>query len=246
MINKIKQYDWKKYNYSLLIVVIILCSLSAFTVKLAGGEEHGMAFMKNQLFGMILGLVIVAVLSVLDYHFICKFAIIYYIAGIVLTAATHSPIGTDNETDRWIDIFGITFQPSELMKIILILSLAVFFVKMQSRLDRFSTLVIAGVITGIPVLLIMSQPDLSSSLVAVFILLVMIVVSGLSYKILAPIFALGIPLGVVLFWYIQQPYNVILKNYQYKRVMAWLHPETDVKGDINFQQKSFHSCNCFR
>ncbi|MDD7403065.1 MAG: FtsW/RodA/SpoVE family cell cycle protein [Butyribacter sp.] len=238
MINKIKQYDWKKYNYSLLIVVIILCSLSAFTVKLAGGEEHGMAFMKNQLFGMILGLVIVAVLSVLDYHFICKFAIIYYIAGIVLTAATHSPIGTDNETDadRWIDIFGITFQPSELMKIILILSLAVFFVKMQSRLDRFSTLVIAGVITGIPVLLIMSQPDLSSSLVAVFILLVMIVVSGLSYKILAPIFALGIPLGVVLFWYIQQPYNVILKNYQYKRVMAWLHPETDVKGDINFQQ----------
>lgn len=238
MLNKIKQYDWKKYNYSLLIVVIILCCLSAFTVKLAGGEESGMSFMKSQLFGMFLGLIIVAVLSVLDYHFICKFAVVYFLIGILLTAATHSPIGTNNGTDakRWIAIGGITFQPSELMKIILIITLAVFFVKVQSRLERFSTLVMAGVITGIPVLLIMSQPDLSSSLVSVFILLVMVIVSGLSYRILAPVFALGVPATIVLFWYIQQPYNFILKPYQYKRVMAWLHPETDITGDINFQQ----------
>ena len=238
MINKIKQYDWKKYNYSLLIVIVILCCLSAFTVKLAGGEELGMLFMRNQLFGMILGLLIVAVLSVLDYHFICKFVVIYFFVGILLTAATHSPLGTNNGTDayRWISFGGITFQPSELMKIILILALAVYFVKIQSRLERFSTLVIAVVITGIPVLLIMSQPDLSSSLVSVFILLVMVIVSGLSYRILAPVFALGLPISIVLFWYIQQPYNIILKSYQYKRVMAWLHPETDVTGDINFQQ----------
>lgn len=238
MINKIKQYDWKKYNYSLLIAVIILCCISAFTVKLAGGEEFGMSYMKSQLFGMFLGLIIVAGLSLLDYHFICRFAVIYFLVGILLTAATHSPIGTDNGTDadRWIEIAGITFQPSELMKIILIITLAVFFVKMQTRLERFSTLVIAAVIAGVPVLLIMSQPDLSSSLVSVFILFVMVIVSGLSYKLLAPIFALGVPMGIVLFWYIQQPYNVILRNYQYKRVMAWLHPETDVNGDINFQQ----------
>lgn len=238
MINKIKQYDWKKYNYSLLLVVIILCILSAFTVKLAGGEESGMSFMKSQLFGMFLGLVVVAILSLVDYHFICRFTVVYFLVGILLTAATHSPIGTDNGTDadRWIAIGGITFQPSELMKIILIITLATFFVKMQSRLERFSTLILAVVITGVPVLLIMSQPDLSSSLVAVFVLVVMVIISGLSYKILAPIFALGIPISIVLFWYIQQPYNVLLRNYQYKRVMAWLHPETDVKGDINFQQ----------
>lgn len=67
-------------------------------------------------------------------------------------------------------------------------------------------------------------------------MLVLIFVSGLSYKILAPVIVMGIPLGVVLFWYIQQPYNVLLKHYQYKRIMAWLHPETDVKGTINYQQ----------
>jgi len=237
MLNKLKQYDWKKFDYSLLAVVVILCVLGAFAVRFAGGEARGAAYMKSQFVGMILGLIIVAGLTLLDYHFICKFAIFYYPVGLLLTAATHSPIGTDNHTDarRWISLAGITFQPVELMKIILIISLAAFFVKMRNRLDRVSTFVLAGAVTALPVLLIMSQPDLSSSLVAVFIMVVMMVVAGVSYRILAPVFAAGIPLGLVLFWYIQQPYNVILKPYQYQRIMIWLHPETDTKG-LNMQQ----------
>lgn len=243
MINKIKQYDWKKYNYSLLIAVILLCLIGAFTVKLAGGEESGMSYMKGQLTGMFLGLVIVAVLSVFDYHFICKFVGIYYLAGILLTAATHTPLGSNNGTEarRWIKLGPITFQPSELMKIILILTLAVIFVKLRNRLDRWSTLAIIVAVTIVPVMLILSQPDLSSSLVAVFIMVIMIVVAGVSYRLLTPVFALGIPIGVVLFWYIQQPYNIllkanILKPYHYARIMAWLHPETDINEKYTYQQ----------
>lgn len=243
MINRIKQYDWKKYNYSLLIAVITLCLISAFIVKQAGGEEHGMSYMKGQLTGMILGLIIVAILSMLDYHFICKFVLVYYLIGILLTAATKTSLGTTNGTEatRWIKVGPITFQPSELMKIILILTLAMIFVKLRNRLDRWSTLAIVAAVTLVPVVLILTQPDLSSSLVAVFIMVIMIVVAGVSYRLLAPVFALGLPLGVVLFWYIQQPYNIllkakILKPYHYKRIMAWLHPETDINGDINYQQ----------
>jgi len=244
MINKIKQYDWKKYNYSLLIVVILLCLISAFTVKLAGGDEAGMRYMRNQLVGLVLGLIIVAGLSVLDYHFICKFTILYYPAGLLLTAATHTALGTNNSTDatRWVEIGGVTFQPAELMKIILILTLATIFTKLRNRLDRISTLLIAGAVTVIPVILILTQPDLSSSLVACFVLVIMIVVAGVSYRILAPIFALGLPLGLVLFWYIQQPYNLllkygILKPYHFKRIMGWLDPEKyDPEGNIIYQQ----------
>lgn len=244
MINKIKQYDWKKYNYSLLIVVILLCLLSAFTVKLAGGEEFGMRFMKNQLVGMGLGLILVAGLSMLDYHFICKFTVIYYLAGLLLTAATHTSLGANNGTDayRWIDIGPITFQPSELMKIILILTLATIFVKLRNRLDHISTLLIVGAVTAVPVILILTQPDLSSSLVVLFIMLIVVVVAGVSYRILVPIFAVGLPISIVLFWYIQQPYNLflkyeILKKYHYIRIMGWLYPEKyDPRGDINYQQ----------
>ncbi len=238
MINKIKQYDWKKYDFSLLAVVIILCLISAFTVKLAGGDENGMRYMRSQLIGMMLGLIIVAGMSLFDYHFICKFTLIYYIMGILLTGATHSPMGTDNDTgaERWINLGGITFQPSELMKVILIITLATLFVKLRARLDRLSTLVIACAVSAVPVLLIMSQPDLSSSLVVVFILLIMVFVGGISYRILVPVFAASVPVVVVMVWYILQPGNVFLKSYQYNRIMFWLHPELDVTGDMNYQQ----------
>ena len=222
MINRLKQYDWKRYNISLLCVVIVLCLISALAVYLAGGAEDGMSYMKSQLFGMGLGLFIVAFLSMLDYHFVCQFSVVYYIVGILLTAATHSPLGTNNNTDavRWIKLGSITFQPSELMNIILIITLATLFSKFQSKLTPWKVYLIACILTIIPVGVIMTQPDLSSSLVSVFILIVMIFVAGISYRFLVPVILLGIPIGAVLFWYIQQPGNIILHGYHYDRVIA--------------------------
>ena len=238
MINRIKQYDWKKYNFSLLCVVIVICLIGAFCVKLAGGEEKGMALMKGQITGLILGLVLLIILSVIDYHFICQFTPLYYVAGILLTAATHSPLGTDNGTDvnRWVKLGPITFQPTEIMKIILILTLATLYTKLRSKTDRVSTLLIAGIVAAVPVAVILIQPDLSSSLVAVFITVVFIFAAGTAYKILMPIIMLGIPASLVLFWYVQQPGNFILRGYQFRRIYAWRNPDDPANDDINWQQ----------
>lgn len=241
MINRIKQYDWKQYNVSLLCIVILLCLISAFSLYLAGGEDKGMAYMKSQIVGMSMGLVIILFLSLMDYHFICRFVGIYYCMGIALTAATYSPIGVTNETKaaRWISLAGITFQPSELMKIILILTLATMFAKNQSKNHYLRYMIPMMLVTLVPVVLIVKQPDLSSALVSVFILVCMIFIAGLSYRILTPVILLGIPIGLVGFWYIQQPGNLIFRNpedYHYKRIMAWLHPETDVDNRWNYQQ----------
>ncbi len=243
MLNRIKQYDWKRYNVSLLLVIIVLCLISAFSVYLAGGEESGISNMKGQIMGMFMGLVIIAFLSFIDYHFICRFVYIYYIFGVALIAATYTSLGTNNHTDatRWIrlPVIGITFQPSELMKIILILTLAVMFTKIQKKPHQLLNMIPMVFITAVPVILIAKQPDWSSALVSVVILIFMIFMAGLSYKILIPVISLGIPIGLVFFWYIQQPGNLIFKNpeeYHYRRIMAWLHPETDVDGKINFQQ----------
>ncbi len=238
MINRIKQYDWKKYNFSLLCVVIVICLIGAFCVKLAGGEEKGIALMKGQITGLILGLVLLIILSVIDYHFICQFTPLYYVAGILLTAATHSPLGTDNGTDvnRWVKLGPITFQPTEIMKIILILTLATLYTKLRSKTDRVSTLLIAGIVAAVPVAVILIQPDLSSSLVAVFITVVFIFAAGTAYKILMPIIMLGIPASLVLFWYVQQPGNFILRGYQFRRIYAWRNPDDPANDDINWQQ----------
>lgn len=242
MLNRIKQYDWKQYNVSLLCVVIVLCMISAFSVYLAGGEDKGMGYMKGQIAGMIMGLIIIAVLSLIDYHFICRFVYIYYLVALAMVAATKTSLGTTNGTQatRWIELAGITFQPGELMKITLILTLAFMFTKIQKKKNQLLNMVPMMILTAIPAALIADQPDWSSALVCVFVLIFMIFMAGLSYRIIFPFVLLGIPLGLFAFWYIQQPGNLVfpkgMEDYHYRRIMAWLHPETDVTGDINYQQ----------
>lgn len=241
MINRIRQYDWKKYNFSLLCVVVILCILGLYCVRMAGGTTKGASLMKGQLVGLILGLIIVAIVSVIDYHFICQFCVVYYIVGILLTLAVHTPLGTDNytRTYRWIKLGPITFQPTELMKIILIITLAALFSRLHSKLDKVSTLVKVCVVSAIPVLAILTQPDLSSSLVGVFIMCVMIFIGEVSYRIIVPILIALVPICGFLAWYVQIPGNLILHNYQYNRIQAWLHPDTYPNADnLNWQQNS--------
>lgn len=239
--NYFKQFDWKRYNFSLILVVIILCLISAFAVKLAGGEESGDSFFRAQIFGMIGGIIVVAIVSVIDYHFICKFAAVLYLIGTGLVAATrYTPLGTDNNTKtfRWLRLGGFTFQPSELAKIIMILVLATFYMKMKNKkkIDRFYVLVLAGIITAIPTLFIIKQPDLSSSLVLIFIFAILVFASGMTYKILFPIIAVMIPAIPALIWYVQQPFQGLLNEYQYGRVISFLHPELD-NNDLLYQQE---------
>ena len=242
MLNRIKQYDWRNFNYSLIIIVVILCLISAFMLKLAGGQEDGMRYMRNQLIGMTMGLFGVAVLSVLDYHFICRFAPIYYVCGIVLTACTKTPLGTDLKTGsyRWIKIGSFTFQPTELMKIIFIISLAALFVKIHKDLDHFRSLIMVVLLTLPAFGVILIQPDLSSSLVVLFVMIIMTFAAGTTYRILAPVVAVGLPVGLVIFWYVQQPGNLLLRGYQYNRIYAWKHPDStdSTLVDLNRQQNA--------
>ena len=95
------------------------------------------------------------------------------------------------------------------------------------------------VVSAIPVLAILTQPDLSSSLVGVFIMCVMIFIGEVSYRIIVPILIAAVPICGFLAWYVQIPGNLILHNYQYNRIQAWLHPDTYPNADnLNWQQNS--------
>lgn len=231
-----KQYNFKRYNYMLLLVVAITGVLGAYFVKLASGDDLGPSAFKKQIIGFFAGMVFAIILSLIDYHFICRFVILYYIAGVLMAAATRfSPIGTDLHTGsyRWIKV-GFNLQPSELCKIILILTLAVFFEKNQEYMDRFRTFIFGAAIMFLPTAFILVQSDLSSSIVMMFIFAMMIFAAGLSYKIIGILLGVGIPTFIVAFWYVQQPYQKLLDYYQQGRILGFLHP--DKYKDIMYQQ----------
>ncbi len=234
----LKQYNFKRYNFLLIIVVTLLGIAGCYFVKFAGGTEFGASNFKKQLVGLILGLCIAFVVSVIDYHFICRFAIVYYIIGTLMVAATRfSPLGTDLSTDsyRWLKLPGFNFQPSELMKILLILMLAVYLDRMEEQMDRFRTLVFAGIIMILPTGFVLVQSDLSSSLVMIFLFAMMVFGAGLSYKIVGAVLSVGLPAFIALFWYIQQPYQKLLNGYQRLRIVGFLDPET-YDNSIMYQQ----------
>lgn len=239
---KFKQYDWRKYNFSLLVVVVILCVCSAYFVKFAMGEENGASYFKRQIIAMIIGVLIAIFISIMDYSRICDFVIIYYILGTLMAAATRlSPLGTNMGTDsyRWLKLPGLNFQPSEICKIIVILSLAVFFVKMQEKMDSWKTFFLGFLITMLPTGFILIQSDLSSSLVIVFIFAMMIFAAGLAYKIVIPLLAVGIPSLFGIVWFLDQPIakTIIPEKhwYQVNRVIGFLHPDQFTES-TNYQQ----------
>lgn len=233
-----KQYNFKRYNFSLVIVVVLLGIAGLYFVKCAGGTDFGASNFKKQLFGLVLGLFIAGVVSVVDYHFICRFAVVGYIVGTLMVAGTRfSPLGTDLSTGsyRWLRLPGINLQPSELMKILLILMLAVYLERMEENMDRFRTLIFAGLIMALPTAFVLVQSDLSSGLVMMFLFAMMVFAAGLSYKIVGAILAVGIPAFIAVFWYIQQPYQKLLNDYQRMRIVGFRNPEA-YDNSIMYQQ----------
>ena len=236
---KNKKYDLKDFSFSLLIAVLVLCSISIFC--LFKSEGFGMA--RRQLIGVALGVVVALIGAMIDYHFICKFVILYYIIGVImLVMVKFTRFGFDHKTGafRWLSIGSTEIQPSELVKIILIVVLAVLFTKVQNKLNKWSIFLLSGIIMFLPTSLILIQTDLSSSMVCMFIFAVMIFMAGLSLKIIGITVALSVPVGVALFWYVIQPGQKLLTMKQQERILSFLDPE---KYALTGQYQQINSVN---
>ena len=221
---KNKKYDFKDFSFSLVIAVLLLCLISVYCLFKADG--FGMA--RRQLIGIVLGLCVALIGAMIDYHFICKFAILYYIIGvIILVMVKFTSYGVDHNTGafRWLRIGSTEIQPSELVKIILIIVLAVLFAKVQNKLNKWSIFILSVIIMMLPTSLILVQTDLSSSMVCMFIFAIMIFMAGLSLKIVGITVAVSIPVGTALFWYVIQPGQKLLTMKQQRRILGFLNPE---------------------
>jgi rod shape determining protein RodA len=161
--------------------------------------------------------------SAFDYRWLKTFAWPLYLLNIGLLVLSKL-IGTGvGGVARWVTIFGLQFQFSELAKVIMIIVLAAFLAGRRDRLRNLSTIVGAIVLTVPLVLLVLAQPDLGTSLVFVAILGGMLFLSGASLRWLAVIAAAGLAALPVL-------WNVVLRDYQKQRLLSFLDPSADPLG----------------
>ena len=230
-----KQYKLKNYRFRLVAYVVLLCIIGVMVVGSAKPSVQN-----KQIIGIAGGLVIMVIVSLIDYGTILKFRRPIYLLAVVLLAVIFIPGVGDNTggATRWIQVTSsFKFQPSEFCKILLIIFFAGFFMKYQDQLNTWKTLLLSLILAGIPLLLIVKEPDLSTTIATTMIFITLLFVAGLSYKIVAGVLALGVPVGIIGVVLIMKQ-ALPLKPYQYKRIMSWLQPSNPAYADDSYQQQN--------
>lgn len=227
-----KQYKLKNYKFILVIYVAVLNIIGIMLIGSAKSSVQG-----KQLFGMCAGLCIMLVVSLIDYNFILKFSwlIYFFMIGILLLVMIAGD--SSGGAQRWFEIGGFRFQPSELAKILMILFFAYFFMKHEEKINTPKILLESFILAGIPLGLIISQPDLSTTIITALIFAALLFVAGLSYKIVTGVLVVSIPSAIILFTLLIQGKIPFIKPYQITRIMAWLYPE-DYPSEAYQQQNS--------
>ncbi len=219
----LKQYKIRDYHFRLVAYVIMLCIIGVLAIGSAKESVQD-----KQIMGVVAGLVIMVIVSFIDYSVILKFRRVWYVLAVILLGLVIVP-GLGKEVSgatRWIEIGGFQFQPSELCKIILIVFFAAFFMRVQERLNTWRILLASLILVGIPLGLILKEPDLSTSIIVILVFLTMIYVAGLSYKIILPVLAVSIPTAVIGLVLMLRGQLSFLQQYQSTRILSWLDPES--------------------
>lgn len=225
-----RQYHLRNYNFLLVAAVI---ALSVIGILVIGSAQK--STQNRQIFGLILGVSVMLVLSLIDYSWLIRFSWIYYLVGCALLAAVLVMGTIVGGATRWLQI-GIRFQPSDLMKLVLILFFARFFEKREDRINTLPTILFSLILIGIPLILILREPDLSTAIVTALVFCVIIFSAGLSFKIVGGILLVVVPLGAIFISRILQGSQSLVQGYQRNRIMAWLHPE--LYPDLARQQQN--------
>ena len=147
-----RNYNFKKYDIFLILIVIALVSFGIIAI---GSATQGSTYVRNkQLFGFIVTFVLMIIISLIDYHFIGKFYWLIYAFNIILLVAVLFLGVKVKGAVRWINIAGIQLQPSELSKIMMVIFLAKYIDKNKEKINNLLFLIKLGILVIIPTLLI--------------------------------------------------------------------------------------------
>ena len=179
-------------------------------------------FLKKQVTFVALGSVVVLLAASFDYRFLKVYAGLIYAASLLLLILVRSPLGTTVKgSQRWFQLFGFQFAPSEVAKLALIIMLATFLSELRSGDLTLQEVFRATAIAAVPGVLVFLQPDLGTSIVLVTILVGVLVVAGARARYLG---ILALAAVVLIFGAFQMG---LVKDYQVNRLTSFLDPQND-------------------
>ncbi len=214
------------FDWALLLAVTLLCGTGLVVLYSAGydAEAEKSMQMEKQAYSMLVGFAVYMVCTFFNTVFWRRWAYLIFVGGCVLLGIVLTKGYLAKGATRWLEIGGFRMQPSEFLKFGLILALARILSDEEAPRDGYTIkdLLFPIAVVGVPMGLILVQPDLGTALSVGLIAGSMILLAGVRAKTLAILFG-GFAIMVIPAW-------SFLKEYQKRRILTFISPESDPLG----------------
>ncbi|MGE5418257.1 MAG: rod shape-determining protein RodA [Acidobacteriota bacterium] len=209
----------------LIFGLIILASASRAV------SSDTLLYVKKQVIWVVVGIFVAFGMLNFDSTHLHRYSKLFYAITLGILAVTLIFGREVNGSQGWIRIAGINFQMAELAKVLIILGFADFLNKRQGNLDTFLEMIPCFIYIGVPILLILAQPDLGTALVFIAIMFGMMFMAGANHRILLALLIAGLIFIVgVLYLHEAHGLPLPLKEYQIQRLTVFVDPYDDGQG----------------
>lgn len=223
----LKRFDWILFAAVVLLVSFGLAEIYSIALS---QENLNLLNFKKQIIFLVIGIILLFLFSFFDYHFFRSFNNYIYIFGIIILLGVLFFGKTVRGTTGWYEFGGLSFQPVELVKIIIIIFLARYFSSNAIRINPLKHLIISGSGVMLFVLLVLKQPDFGSALILFLLWGVMMAIVGFEKK-----FVLIICMILILIFL--SGWVFFFEDYQKDRILTFLKPtEASLDERYNIEQ----------
>jgi rod shape determining protein RodA len=214
---RLSDIDWFLLGLALAIAGVGVVEIYSTTAHTYLAGQY-----KKQIVWILLCVVLALIVSRIDYHLVLEQTPWMYVLSVVLLAGLLLAGRSTAGTKRWLHVGGLTFQVSEIVKLVIILVVAAYFADRRGKSVTWGDLVKLGVLAGVPAVLVALEPDLGTALTFFPIVVAGVLVAGIRGRQILVLFMLGalaLPVG----WHFLRPY-------QRDRLMTYINPSQDTQG----------------
>lgn len=214
---KLLDIDWVLLFSAIFITVAGLVTMGSF--------ETDDNYFGKQIIWILISVAVFFILSLFDYRFLKRMGMVIsvYVFAILLLLALFIVGHTSKGAQSWFQLAGISFQPADFIKLIIIILLAKYFSKRHIEIANVRHIFVSGFYVFVVFSLVFLQPDFGSALIIFFIWFGLILLSGISKKHLLAVFLTGV-LAFGGLW------GFVLQDYQKNRIINFIHPLADIQG----------------
>ena len=213
----------ERLHLDVTLLLLILLIMAYGLAVIYSATDGASFYLYRQVLNFSVGLLFMFVSAQFDIKLVWRYIPIAYLLGVLALVATALVGITVNNSQRWLGIPGVfSFQPSELLKLLVPLGVA-WYVARHGLPAGWHTIMVALVLIGIPVLLVFKQPDLGTAIIISVCGLCTLFLGGVSYRLIGGVFFL-VMCSLPLAW------SYVLQGYHKARIIAFFYPSSDPLG----------------